>query len=160
VVLSETLSGNVRVGEAGKEGVAGLPSRKMLDKTMPLVHPVGAMAAAALCLPMHTSDGQITGLLPTEGAPQGAPEGRIQECFLHRDQKGGVIVHARPRRVFVVGAGVDRGYTVSAVQMVPAFDGCVDGLLDSHWWAPLVQQGNAGTVSHIEPASQDECLVP
>ena len=158
--LSSTLSGNVRVGEAGKEGVGGLPLGNMLDKTMPLVHPVVAMTAAARFVPMRTGDGQITSFLPAEGASQGAPKGRIKEGFLDRDQKGGVIVRTRPGRVFTVGSGVDGGHAVSPVHVVPAFDGFVDGLLDRHGWTPLAEQGSGGTVSHIEPASQDECIDP
>jgi hypothetical protein len=56
-------------GVGWREGVGGLPIRNMLDKTMPLVHPVIAMTAAALFVPMRTGDDQITGLLPAEGAP-------------------------------------------------------------------------------------------
>jgi hypothetical protein len=132
----------------------------MLDKTMPLIHPVGAMTAAALFVPMPTGDGQLTDLLPAEGTPQSVPKGRIKEGFLHWDQKGRVIVRARPRRVFVVGSGVESGCAISAVQMVPAFDGFVYGLLNRHCWAPLAQQGKAGIVSHIELVSQSECIAP
>ena len=158
--LSSMPSGPVRVGKAGKEGVRGVPIGNVLDKTMPLVHPVVAVTAVALCVPMHTGDGQLTGLLPAEGAPQGLPKGRIEEAFLDRDHKGRVIVRARPGRVFAVGAGVDGGDAVRPEQVVPAFDGGVDGLLDGHWWAPLAQQGKAGTVSHIEPVSQSACIAP
>ena len=53
--------------------------RNLLDKTMPLVHPVVAMTVAALFVPMHTGDGKLTSLLPTKAAPQGAPKGRMAE---------------------------------------------------------------------------------
>ena len=120
------------VGQAGKEGVGGVPLRNRLDKTMPLVHPVIAVTSAALFVPMHTGDGQLTRLLPSECTPQGTPKGRIEEGFLDRDHKGRMIVRAGPGRVFAVGSGVDGGDAVSTVQVVPAFDGFVDGLLDGH----------------------------
>jgi hypothetical protein len=127
---------------------------------MPLVHPVGTVTSVALFVPMHTDDGKITGRLPAEGAPQSLPKGRIEEGFLDRDHKGRVIVRAGPGGVFAVGAGVDGSDAVRPVNVVPACDGGVDGLLDSHWWAPLAEQGSGGTVSHIAPASQDECIAP
>ena len=127
---------------------------------MPLVHPVVAMTSVALFVPVRTGDGQITGFLPTEGAPQGAPKGRIKESFLDRDQKGRVIVRTGPRRVFVVGSGVDRGYTVSAVQVVPPST----ALFTASWIVigglPWCRKGTQVQSSHIEPASQDECLAP
>ncbi len=99
--------------------------RNLLDKTMPLVHPVVAMTVAALFVPMHTGDGKLTSLLPTKAAPQGAPKGRIEESFMHRNHKRRVIVRAGPGRVFAVGSGVDRGYAVRTVQVAPWTPTCV-----------------------------------
>ena len=127
---------------------------------MPLVHPVIAMAVAAFFVPMHTGDGQVTASLPAEGAPQSLPKGRIEEGFLDRDQKGRLIVRARLGRVFAVGSGVDGGNAIRPVNVVAAFDGGVDDLLDRHCWAPRAEQGSGGTVSHIERASQDACIAP
>jgi hypothetical protein len=115
---------------------------------------------AALFVPLHTGDGQITGFFPSEGAPQGVPKGRSEEGFVDRDHKGRVRVRAGPGRGFAIGAGVDGGDTVRTVQVVPAFDGCVHGLLDGHGWVPLAQQEHAGNVSHIEPVSQYEGIAP
>jgi hypothetical protein len=108
-------------GQPGKKDLGRLSLREMLNKTMPLVHPVSPVAVLVGIRP--TRDDKVTHRLPVEAAPQGTPKGRIEEGFLHRNQKGRVIVRARPRRVFAGGAGVDRGDAVSAVQVVPAFNG-------------------------------------
>jgi hypothetical protein len=93
-------------GQACKEGVRGSPVRQMLDETMPLIHPVGAVAAPTLVPPIYARDGQVTRRVLAQGLPQGAPEGRIEEGFVHGNHDRGVIIGAGPGGVFVIRPAV------------------------------------------------------
>ena len=50
----------------GKEGFGSFAVRNLLNKTMPLIHPIVALASAILFVPMHTYDEEVTRLTPSE----------------------------------------------------------------------------------------------
>ena len=70
-----------------KEDFRGVPVRNGLNKTMPLVHPIGAVAAATLCMPLLTGDREITCVLPSQGTTQGLPEARRLFAIIEADPK-------------------------------------------------------------------------
>jgi len=51
----------------GKERFRSVAIRKCLNKTMPLIHPVGAAKALTFFFAMPTANRQVTRLTPAEG---------------------------------------------------------------------------------------------
>ena len=110
----------------GKEDFRGLPVRNGLNKTVPLIHPIGAVAAATLFVPMHTREGEITCVLPSQGTAPGVPEARIKERLFHRHQKRGVVIMSRPSGELPARSCLGRGHPVRAVHVISSCDGGVE----------------------------------
>jgi len=122
----------------GKEGFGSFAVRNLLNKTMPLIHPVVPMATLTLFLPMHTGNREITSRTPAQGPSQGLPKARIEQRFLHGHHEGRLVVGSRPRRVFIVGANVGGFYALRVIDVVSSFDGFVHGVLDRHGFSLLL----------------------
>jgi hypothetical protein len=143
-----------RGGEMRKEAFRGVPLRNGLNKTMPLIHPIGAVTAATLFMPVHTRDRELTRVLPAQGTAQGVPEARIEEGLFHRHQKRGVVIVSRPRGELPARSRVGSGHAVRTVKVIASGDGGVECLWDGHGGVPLAVEGNGATVSQTERVSQ------
>ena len=73
----------------GKEAFRRVAVCKGLNKAMPLIHPIVAVAAATLGMPLLTGDREITHILPSQGMTQGLPDVSCHDqqfwpmCFRH-----------------------------------------------------------------------------
>src|SRR5262249_23761582 len=148
----------LRRGETCKEGFGGFTVRNLLNKTMPLIHPIVAATTLTLFFPTDTRDGEITRFMPSQGTSQGLPETRIEERLFHGNHKSGCVIFSRPCREFAVCSLIGGFCPVRPVNVVPAFCGFFERLCDGHVCAPLSLREHGGKVSHIEPVSQDDSI--
>ena len=115
-----------------KEGFGSFAVRNLLNKTMPLIHPVVTVALATLFVPMYTGDREVTRLTPDESASQGLPEARIKKRFFRGYDERGLVIFSRPRGIVVRGSLIVSFHPVRSVYVIPAFHGFVYGFLDSY----------------------------
>jgi hypothetical protein len=127
-----------------KEAFWGLPLCNGLNKTMPLIHPIGAVTAATLCMSMHTRDGEFTRVLPSQGTAQGVPEARVEERLFHGHQKRGVVIVSRPGGELPARSRLGGSHPVRTVNVIASCDGGVECLCDGHGSAPRTS-GSTGT---------------
>ena len=123
-----------RKGKVGKEDFRGLPVCNGLNKTMPLIHPIGAVAAATFFMPVLTGDREITRVLPSQGMTQGLPEARVEEAFFHRHEKRRGVIFSCPSGAFAVRSHKVCGYPVRPVHVIASCDGFGDCLCDGQRW--------------------------
>ena len=71
-----------------------------------------------------------------ERTAQGVPKRGIKERFFDGHHKGGIVIGARPCRVFVIRPGIGGYHAVRAVDMIAPLGGFVYGFFDSHLGAP------------------------
>src|SRR5215471_14274321 len=142
----------------GKEDFRGMPVCNDLNKTMPLIQPIGAVAAATFFMPWHTGERDMTRVLPAQSTTQGLPEPRIKERLFHRDQKRGVVIVSRPSGELPARSPIVGLHPVRPIKVIASFDGFLECLCDGHGWAPLAGEGHGATVSHIEQVSQDDSV--
>src|SRR5437764_5740977 len=116
----------------GKERFRSVAIRQCLNKTMPLIHPVVAVALTTFFVSMHTRDREVTRLMPIQRTSQGLPEVRIKKRFFRRHDKGRIIILARPRGIIVRGSFVVGLHPVRTAYVVASLDGCVYRFLDRH----------------------------
>src|SRR5215510_715929 len=126
----------LRGGKMGKEGFRGVPVRQCLDKTMPLIHPVGAATTLTLFVSMHTANSQVTRLIPPQRPSQGLPKLRIKKCFFCEHDERGFVIFSRPHGVFAVGSLIQGVHPVRTVDVITPFVRFIQGFLDRHIVSP------------------------
>src|SRR5215510_9323165 len=119
----------LRGGEMGKEGVRGVPVRQCLNETMPLVHPVIAVALTTCFMSMHTGDREVTRLLPTQGTSQGLPKLWIKKRFFCEHNERGFVIFPCPHGVFAVGSLIQGVHPVRTVDVITPFVRFIQGFL-------------------------------
>src|SRR5206468_12231623 len=121
-----------RRGEMGKESFRGVAIRQCLNKTMPLIQPVGAAITLPLFLLMSTDEREVTPRTPAERTSQRLPKLWIQKRFFRGHEERGLVIFSRPRGIVVRGSFVVGIHSVRTVEVVAPFDGGVQGFLNRH----------------------------